>query len=68
MDSESPIRRELDKFATMVDKDARIGSMFQITSTPTIVIIGPDRRIDTVLTSTTADFAKLIEERKRSLL
>jgi peroxiredoxin len=53
------------RFPTLVDQDAKIGQMFQVTSTPTVLVIGPDGVIDSVIVSGQADFAKAIEDTKR---
>jgi peroxiredoxin len=55
-------------FPTLVDKDSRISQLFQITSTPTIVLIGPNGVIDSVITSGTQDFGRKVEDSKRRLL
>lgn len=54
-------------FPTLVDEGAQIGSLYQITTTPTILIIGPDGIIDSALVSD-VDFPAEIEDRKRRLL
>jgi thiol-disulfide isomerase/thioredoxin len=55
-------------FPTLVDEGSRIGDLYRVTSTPTIVIMGPDGVIDSALTSGHIDFGKTIEEKKRKLL
>jgi thiol-disulfide isomerase/thioredoxin len=51
-----------------IEDDSKISDQFLVTSTPTILIIRPDRIVDSVLLSDLADFGKAIEERKRLLL
>ena len=55
-------------FKTLFDKDSRIGDLYKITSTPTIVIVGPDGVVDSVILSGHADFGQTIEQKKRELL
>ena len=55
-------------FPTLVDKDAEIGRLFRITSTPTILIIGPDGVVESAIISSQTDFVEAIEEKKRKLL
>jgi thiol-disulfide isomerase/thioredoxin len=55
-------------FPTLVDEDQRISNLYQVTSTPTIVIIGPDGVVDSVMISSTQDFGKKMEEIKSRLL
>jgi peroxiredoxin len=52
----------------LIDQDLEIARLYQVTSTPTVLIIGPDGIIDSVLLSSTQDFVKTIEEKKRALL
>ena len=47
-------------FPTLVDKDQKISKLFQITSTPTIVIIGPNGVIDSVMTSGTQNGSTIV--------
>jgi thiol-disulfide isomerase/thioredoxin len=53
---------------TLVDDRARIGNLYKVTSTPTIVIVGPDGVVDSTIVSGHKDFAETMEEKKRSLL
>jgi peroxiredoxin len=55
-------------FPTLKDADRRIADRFQVTTTPTIVIVGPDGTVDSVLLSDMTDFGKAITDRKRALL
>jgi peroxiredoxin len=55
-------------FPTLVDQDLQISNLYNITSTPTIVIIRPDGVVDSVMTSALKDFGQTIEESKRKLL
>jgi thiol-disulfide isomerase/thioredoxin len=52
----------------LVDQDLEVAKLYQITSTPTVIIIRPDGIIDSVLLSSTQDFVKVIEEKRRDLL
>jgi peroxiredoxin len=52
----------------LVDQDLEIARLYQVTSTPTVLIIGPDGIIDSVLLSSTTDFVKFIEERRHALI
>jgi peroxiredoxin len=55
-------------FPTLVDQDLQISTLYQVTSTPTILIIRPDGVVDSVMTSALGDFGKTIEASKRKLL
>ena len=55
-------------FPTLADKDLQIGSLYQVISTPTLVVIRPDGTIDSVLTSGETDLGQAIELRKLELL
>jgi peroxiredoxin len=52
-------------FPTFMDKDASIARLFQVTSTPTVLIIRPNGVIDSVLLSSIKDFSKTLEEKQR---
>jgi thiol-disulfide isomerase/thioredoxin len=55
-------------FPTLVDEDMNIATMFNVTSTPTILFIRPDGVIDSVMLNAAQDFGKTAEEKKKSLL
>lgn len=55
-------------FPTLVDQDLHIANLFQVTSTPTALIIRPDGVIDSVVLDVDEDFAATVEARKRALL
>jgi len=55
-------------FPTFVDKDMQIGSIFQVVSTPTIVVIRPDGVVDSVLLSSETDLGAALEAKKRVIL
>jgi len=54
-------------FPTFADEKLQIGDLYQVTSTPTILIIRPDGVIDSVLLGE-GDFAAAFEAKKRELL
>lgn len=54
-------------FPTLMDQDHKIGELYQITSTPTILVIRPDGVVDKVLTGG-EDFGEAIEAAKAKLL
>jgi len=54
-------------FPTLVDEDRKIAELYHITTTPTIVIIGPDGVVDSVLL-TGGNVQKALEEKKLELL
>ena len=56
------------QFQTLLDRDAKIGDLYKVTSTPTILIIGPNGVVDRAIVSGHTDFGKAIEERKQRLL
>ena len=55
-------------FPTLVDQDMQISELYQVTSTPTILIIRPDGVIDSAVLDSHTDLAKTLEEKKKSLL
>lgn len=55
-------------FPTLIDRDRQISALYQVTSTPTILIIAPNGQIDTVLLTGDQEFGKAVEEKKRALL
>jgi peroxiredoxin len=54
-------------FRTLADVDLKISSLYQITTTPTVVIIGPDGTVDSVILSGDS-VADTLERKKRELL
>jgi len=56
------------RFPTLADQDSGVGDLYQVTSTPTVLIIGPDGVVDSAILSGQADFIKKIEEKKAELL
>lgn len=55
-------------FPTFVDKDMQIGGMFQVISTPTLVVIRPDGVVDSVLLSGETDLGAALEVKRREIL
>ena len=55
-------------FPTLVDRDLAISQLYQVTSTPTILFIGPDGVIDSVVLSSNESFGSLAARKKRELL
>jgi len=56
------------RFPTLVDSNAEISDLYRVTTTPTIVIIGPDGVVDSAIVSGLSDFVGTIEKRKKTLL
>jgi protein-disulfide isomerase len=55
-------------FPTFVDKDMQIGGVFQVISTPTVVVIRPDGVVDSVLLSGETDLGAALEVKRREIL
>jgi thiol-disulfide isomerase/thioredoxin len=55
-------------FPTFIDKDMQIGAIYQVVSTPTIVVIRPDGVVDSVLLSSETDLGAALEAKKREIL
>ena len=55
-------------FPTFVDKDMGIGGVYQVISTPTIVVIRPDGIVDSVLLSSETDLGAALEAKKNEIL
>ena len=47
---------------------AKVGNLYKVTTTPTIVIMGPDGVVDSSIISGYSDFGITIENKKRKLL
>jgi len=56
------------EFPTLVDVNSQVGDLYKVTTTPTIVIIGPDGVVDSTIISGYTDFGRTIEQKKKSLL
>jgi thiol-disulfide isomerase/thioredoxin len=55
-------------FPTFVDKNMQIGAIYQVVSTPTVVVIRPDGVVDSVLLSSETDLGAALEAKRRELL
>jgi thiol-disulfide isomerase/thioredoxin len=55
-------------FPTIEDRGMRIGELYQVSSTPTILIIRPDGVIDSVLLGEASDYGKAFLAKKKELL
>ncbi len=55
-------------FPTFVDKDMNIGAVYQVISTPTVLVIRPDGIVDSVLLSSETDLGAALEIKKREIL
>lgn len=54
-------------FPTLVDRDMKVGQLYQVISTPTTFIIGPSGVVDSVLLSGDTDVVKTLEAKTRRL-
>jgi peroxiredoxin len=54
------------EFPTLVDKDRKLAEMFNVTATPTMLIIRPDGVIDSVVVQ--GNFSQAFEKKKKELL
>jgi len=55
-------------FPTLVDHDMKISTLYQVTSTPTILFIGPNGVVDSVLLSTSENFGAIMTKKKKEIL
>ena len=55
-------------FPTFIDKDMQIGAIYQVVSTPTIVVIRPDGVVDSVLLSSETDLGAALAAKKQEIL
>jgi peroxiredoxin len=55
-------------FPTFIDKDMEIGAVYQVVSTPTILVIRPDGIVDSVLLSSETDLGAALEAKKHEIL
>lgn len=56
------------KWLTLKDDERRIARDFMVTSTPTIMIVGPDGKVDSVFVSGVVDVAAKFDQKKKELL
>jgi peroxiredoxin len=55
-------------FPNLFDQDAQVSQLYGVTSTPTIVVVGPNGVVDSAITSSVADFGSAMERKQRELL
>lgn len=55
-------------FPTLVDKDMQVGALYQVISTPTLVVIRPDGVIDSVLLSGETDLGQALAVKEQQIL
>ncbi len=55
-------------FPTLIDDDKTLGDLFQVTATPTILVVGPSGKIESVYTSGNIDFDKDLAAKRKQLL
>jgi thiol-disulfide isomerase/thioredoxin len=55
-------------FPTFVDKDMQIGAIYNVISTPTILVIRPDGVVDSVLLSSETDLGAALDAKRREIL
>jgi thiol-disulfide isomerase/thioredoxin len=55
-------------FPTLVDKDMQVGALYQVISTPTLVVIRPDGVIDSVLFSAETDLGQALTVKEQQIL
>jgi len=55
-------------FPTLIDQDLRISALYQVTSTPTFVIITPDGMVEDVLLRGGESVERTLDEKRRKLL
>jgi thiol-disulfide isomerase/thioredoxin len=67
-ETEDFCKREGLAFPTLLDRDLKVGQLFQVTSTPTIFIIRPDGVIDSVLFSGEMDYTATFDAKRKQLL
>lgn len=54
-------------FPTLEDRGLRIGELYQVTSTPTLIIVRPDGVVDSVLLGEIDDYGKAFMQKKKEL-
>ena len=55
-------------FPNVLDRGAEISQVYGVTTTPTLVIIGPDGVVNSAITSSIADFGSAMTRKQRELL
>lgn len=55
-------------FDNLIDKDFEVSSLYNIVSTPTMVIIRPDGVVDSIVLTGEPDFSQLFQAKRKALL
>ena len=55
-------------FPTLEDRGLKIGELYQVTSTPTVLIVRPDGVVDSVLLGEAEDYGKPFMQKKKELV
>jgi len=55
-------------FLTVEDQDRAVADLYNVTATPTIFVVGPDGKVDSLLSANAAEFAKKVEAKYKQLV
>jgi len=55
-------------FPNLLDRGSEISQVYGVTTTPTLVIIGPDGVVNSAITSSIADFGSAMTRKQKELL
>ncbi len=56
------------EFLTVEDQDRAVAELYNVTATPTIFVVGPDGKVDSLLTSNGPDFGEKVEAKRKQLV
>ncbi len=56
------------EFITVEDQDRAVADLYNVTATPTIFVVGPNGKVDSLLTSNGPDFGEKVEAKRKQLL
>lgn len=56
------------EFLTVEDQDRALADLYKVTATPTIFVVGPNGKVDSLLTSTGPDFGEKVEAKRKQLV
>ena len=55
-------------FLTVEDQDRAVADLYNVTATPTIFVVGPDGKVDSLLRASGLDFGEKIEAKRKQLV
>jgi peroxiredoxin len=56
------------EFLTVEDQDRAVADLYNVTATPTIFVVGPDGKVDSLLSANASDFGEKVEAKHKQLV